>query len=213
MSGEGKEPQAIRKLTPGKLVIASHNPGKVREIAALLEGHLLDVLSAASLDLPEPEETGTTFVMNAELKARAAADLSGLPALADDSGLCVDALDGEPGIFSARWGGPEKDFGMAMRLIEDHLRRIEAETGTPPARTAHFVCALALAWPDGHVEWFEGRVDGTLVAPVRGDKGHGYDPMFVPDGHDRTFGEMDDALKNQISHRADAFRQMVTAVF
>jgi XTP/dITP diphosphohydrolase len=213
MSGEGKEPQAIRKLAPGKLVIASHNPGKVREIAALLEGHGLDVVSAASLDLPEPEETGTTFVMNAELKARAAADLSGLPALADDSGLCVDALDGDPGIFSARWGGPDKDFGMAMRLIEDHLRRIEAEMGTPPARTAHFVCALALAWPDGHVEWFEGRVDGTLAAPVRGDKGHGYDPMFVPDGHDRTFGEMDDALKNEISHRADAFRQMVTAVF
>ncbi|KQR80885.1 RdgB/HAM1 family non-canonical purine NTP pyrophosphatase [Sphingomonas sp. Leaf343] len=213
MSGEGKEPQAIRKLAPGKLVIASHNPGKVREIAALLEGHGLDVVSAASLDLPEPEETGTTFVMNAELKARAAADLSGLPALADDSGLCVDALDGDPGIFSARWGGPDKDFGMAMRLIEDHLGRIEAETGTAPARSAHFVCALALAWPDGHVEWFEGRVDGTLVSPVRGDKGHGYDPMFVPDGHDRSFGEMDDALKNEISHRADAFRQMVAAVF
>ena len=209
MSGEGREPQAIRKLAPGRLVIASHNKGKVREIAALLAGRGLDVVSAGELDLPEPEETGTTFVMNAELKARAAADLSGLPALADDSGLCVDALGGDPGIFSARWGGESKDFGMAMTLVERAL----AATGPAPARTAHFVCALALAWPDGHVEWFEGRVDGTLVDPPRGDKGHGYDPMFVPDGHDRTFAEMDDATKNEISHRADAFRQLVAAVF
>ena len=209
MSGEGREPQAIRKLAPGRLVIASHNKGKVREIAALLEGRGLDVVSAGELDLPEPEETGTTFVMNAELKARAAADLSGLPALADDSGLCVDALGGDPGIFSARWGGEAKDFGMAMTLVERAL----AATGPAPARTAHFVCALALAWPDGHVEWFEGRVDGTLVDPPRGDNGHGYDPMFVPDGHDRTFAEMDDTTKNEISHRADAFRQLVAAVF
>ncbi len=209
MSGEGRDPQAIRKLAPGRLVIASHNKGKVREIAALLEGRGLDVVSAGELDLPEPEETGTTFVMNAELKARAAADLSGLPALADDSGLCVDALGGDPGIFSARWGGEAKDFGMAMTLVERAL----AATGPAPARTAHFVCALALAWPDGHVEWFEGRVDGTLVDPPRGNNGHGYDPMFVPDGHDRTFAEMDDATKNEISHRADAFRQLVAAVF
>jgi len=209
VSGEGRDPQAIRKLAPGRLVIASHNKGKVREIAALLEGRGLDVVSAGELDLPEPEETGTTFVMNAELKARAAADLSGLPALADDSGLCVDALGGDPGIFSARWGGEAKDFGMAMTLVERAL----AATGPAPARTAHFVCALALAWPDGHVEWFEGRVDGTLVDPPRGDNGHGYDPMFVPDGHDRTFAEMDDATKNEISHRADAFRQLVAAVF
>jgi XTP/dITP diphosphohydrolase len=208
MSGESKEPQAIRKLQPGKLVIASHNAGKVREIAALLEGRGLDVVSAAALDLPEPEETGTTFVMNAELKARAAADLSGLPALADDSGLCVDALGGDPGIFSARWGGPDKDFDHAMRLVEDKL----AETPAAP-RDAHFVCALALAWPDGHVEWFEGRVDGTLVWPPRGDKGHGYDPVFQPVGHDATFGEMDEPAKNEISHRGDAFRQMVAAVF
>ena len=208
MSGEGKEPQAIRKLTPGRLVIASHNAGKVREIAALLEGRGLDVVSAGDLDLPEPEETGTTFVMNAELKARAAADLSGLPALADDSGLCVDALGGDPGIFSARWGGEERDFGKAMRLIEDKLAAIP-----DAARTAHFVCALALAWPDGHVEWFEGRVDGTLVWPPRGDKGHGYDPVFVPDGHATTFGEMDEPAKNAISHRGDAFRQLVAAVF
>jgi len=208
VSGEGKEPQAIRKLAPGKLVIASHNQGKVREIAALLEGRGLDVVSAGELDLPEPEETGTTFVMNAELKARAAADLSGLPALADDSGLCVDALNGDPGIFSARWGGETKDFGHAMRLVEDKLAAL------PDApRTAHFVCALALAWPDGHVEWFEGRVDGTLVWPPRGDKGHGYDPVFRPDGHDATFGEMDEPAKNEISHRGDAFRQLVAAVF
>jgi XTP/dITP diphosphohydrolase len=208
MSGEGAEPQAIRKLKPGKLVIASHNQGKVREIAALLEGRGLDVVSAKELDLPEPEETGTTFVMNAELKARAAADLSGLVALADDSGLCVDALNGDPGIFSARWGGEDKDFGRAMALVEEKL----GEVPNAP-RDAHFVCALALAWPDGHVEWFEGRVDGTLVWPPRGDKGHGYDPVFQPIGHDVTFGEMDEALKNDISHRGDAFRQMVAAVF
>ena len=208
MSGEGKEPQAIRKLAAGKLVIASHNPGKVREIAELLDGHGLEVVSAGALDLPEPEETGTTFVANAELKARAAADLSGLPALADDSGLCVEALGGDPGIFSARWAGETKDFDEAMRRIEDNLGRLD----TPP-RDAHFVCALALAWPDGHVEWFEGRVDGTLVWPPRGDRGFGYDPMFLPDGERETFGEMDQARKHDISHRADAFRQLVAAVF
>ena len=208
MSGEGDRPQAIRKLAPGKLVIASHNPGKVREIAELLEGHGLEVVSAAALDLPEPEETGTTFVANAELKAQAAADLSGLPALADDSGLCVEALNGDPGIFSARWAGEAKDFGAAMRLIEDKLAAID-----DAPRDAHFVCALALAWPDGHVEWFEGRVDGTLVWPPRGNKGFGYDPAFLPRGETETFGEMDQARKHAISHRADAFRQLVKAVF
>ncbi|MFT3977704.1 MAG: RdgB/HAM1 family non-canonical purine NTP pyrophosphatase [Sphingomonas bacterium] len=208
MSGEGDRPQAIRKLAPGKLVIASHNPGKVREIAELLEGHGLEVVSAAALDLPEPEETGTTFVANAELKAQAAADLSGLPALADDSGLCVEALNGDPGIFSARWAGEAKDFGAAMRLVEDKLAAID-----DAPRDAHFVCALALAWPDGHVEWFEGRVDGTLVWPPRGDKGFGYDPVFLPQGETETFGEMDQARKHAISHRADAFRQLVKAVF
>jgi len=208
MSGEGGEPQAIRKLGPGKLVIASHNPGKVREIAALLAPHDDEVLSAQALDLPEPEETGTTFVMNAELKARVAADLSGFPALADDSGLCVEALGGEPGIFSARWAGDGKDFRLAMRLVEDNLARV------PEApRDAHFVCALALAWPDGHVEWFEGRVDGALVWPPRGENGFGYDAMFVPDGHDETFGEMNFEAKHAIGHRADAFRQMIAAIF
>jgi XTP/dITP diphosphohydrolase len=208
MSGEGRDPQAIRKLQPGKLVIASHNPGKVREIAELLQGRGLEVVSAADLDLPEPEETGTTFVANAELKALQAADLSGLPALADDSGLCVDALGGDPGIFSARWAGEAKDFDLAMRLVED---RLGEEPDAP--RDAHFVCALALAWPDGHVEWFEGRVEGGLVWPPRGPNGFGYDAMFLPDGHDRTFGEMEFAEKHSIGHRADAFRQLVAAVF
>jgi len=205
----GDAPQAIRKLRPGKLVIASHNAGKVREIRALLGPYGVEPVSAAELDLPEPDETGTTFVANAELKALQAADLSGLPALADDSGLCVEALGNEPGIFSARWAGESRDFGEAMRRVEDNLAKL------PPAtpRDAHFVCALALAWPDGHVEWFEGRVDGTLVWPPRGEHGFGYDPMFMPHGHDATFGEMDPEAKHAMSHRADAFRQLVAAVF
>jgi XTP/dITP diphosphohydrolase len=203
------EPQAIRKLAPGKLVIASHNEGKVREIAALLDGHGLEPVSAASLDLPEPEETGTSFIANAELKARQAADLSGLPALADDSGLCVEALGGEPGIFSARWAGPKKDFGDAMRLVEQKLEQAGPDAG----RDAHFICALALAWPDGHVESFEGRVDGVLVWPPRGDHGFGYDPVFQPIGREQTFGEMDAGAKHAMSHRADAFAQLVAAVF
>jgi len=204
----GDAPQAIRKLAPGKLVIASHNEGKVREIEALLGPYGIRPVSAKSLDLPEPEETGTTFVANAELKALQAADLSGLPALADDSGLCVEALNGDPGIFSARWAGPGKDFGVAMKLVEDRL----AAAGPDAVRDAHFVCALALAWPDGHVEWFEGRVDGLLVWPPRGEHGFGYDPMFVPNGHDRTFGEMTHEEKTPLTHRAAAFRQLVDAV-
>lgn len=208
MSGEGEVPQAIRKLAPGKLVIASHNEGKVREIRALLGPFGIEPVSAAELDLPEPEETGTTFVANAELKALQAADLSGLPALADDSGLCVEAIGNDPGIFSARWAGPDKDFGMAMQLIEHKFAALPPETG----RDAHFVCALALAWPDGHVEWFEGRVDGTLVWPPRGENGFGYDPMFVPNGYDETFGEMEPDAKHAMSHRADAFNQLVAAV-
>ncbi len=222
MSGEGDAPQAIRKLQPGKLVIASHNEGKVREIRELLAPYGIEPVSAASLDLPEPEETGTTFVANAELKAMQAADLSGLPALADDSGLCVEALGGEPGIFSARWGLPDpgipalepeegegRDFDRAMRRVNTLLDAMPEGT----SRAAHFVCALALAWPDGHVEWFEGRVDGTLIWPPRGDRGFGYDPMFVPEGHDRSFGEMNPAAKHAMSHRADAFAQLVAAVF
>ena len=199
----------MRKLGPGKLVIASHNIGKVREITELLAPYGIEPVSAADLDLPEPDETGVTFVDNAELKARLAADLSGLPALADDSGLCVDALDGRPGIFSARWAGEDKNFDVAMARVHDEMLAKGPEAG----RNAHFVCALAVAWPeDGQCEIFEGRVDGVLVWPPRGVNGFGYDPMFQPIGHDRSFGEMEPAEKYAIDHRADAFRKLVAAL-
>ena len=201
--------QAIRKLKPGKLVIASHNAGKVREIKDLLGPYGIELVSAADLDLPEPDETGTTFIANAELKALQAADLSGLPALADDSGLCVEALDNEPGIFSARWAGPDRDFNLAMRLVRDNLIAKGPEAG----HDAHFICALALAWPDGHVEAFEGRVDGVITWPPRGSRGFGYDPIFQPNGHAISFGEMEPERKHAMSHRADAFAKMVAAVF
>ena len=207
----GDIPQAIRKLKPGKLVIASHNAGKVREIRELLGPYGIEPVSAAELDLPEPEETGTTFVANAELKAMQAADLSGLPALADDSGLCVDALNGDPGVYTANWAEtPDgtRDWMLAMGKVEDKL----AALGPDISRRAHFVSVLALAWPDGHVEWFEGRADGMLTWPPRGDLGFGYDPVFVPDGQDQTFAEMDQAAKQSISHRAEAFKQLVAAV-
>ncbi|MET0369768.1 MAG: RdgB/HAM1 family non-canonical purine NTP pyrophosphatase [Sphingobium sp.] len=209
MSDDFGQEQAIRKLTAGKLVIASHNAGKVREIGELLAPYGIETVSAAELDLPEPEETGTTFIANAELKAMQAADLSGLPALADDSGLCVEALMGDPGIFSARWAGPDKDFGLAMRLVQD---AIEAK-GPDVGHDAHFVCALALAWPDGHVEVFEGRVDGIVTWPPRGTQGFGYDPIFQPLGHVISFGEMEPGKKHAMSHRADAFAKLVAAVF
>ena len=199
----------MRKLAPGKLVIASHNKGKLVEIAALLGPYGIEPISAGDLDVPEPEETGTSFVANAELKARFSADLTGLPALADDSGLCVEALGGDPGIFSARWAGPEKDFGMAMELVETNL----AAKGPDAGRDAHFACALSLCWPDGHIVTVEGRVDGHLVWPPRGSHGFGYDPVFVPHGHEISFGEMDPDRKHQMSHRADAFRKLVAAVF
>ena len=198
-----------RKLAAGRLVIASHNEGKVREIRALLQPHGIEPVSAGSLGLPEPPETGTTFVANAEIKARSAADLSGLPALADDSGLAVDALNGEPGIYSARWAGEGKDFALAMRLVHDHM----AAAGPEAGHDAHFVCALSLCWPDGHIESFEGRVDGLIAWPPRGDKGFGYDPIFRPIGHNITFGEMEPDAKHAMSHRADAFRKLVAAVF
>ena len=198
-----------RRLEPGKLVIASHNQGKVREIAELLGPHGIEPVSAADLDLPEPDETGVSFIDNAELKARLAADLSGLPALADDSGLCVDALGGEPGIFSARWAGEDRDFNVAMERVHNAMLERDPEAG----RNAHFICALALCWPDdGQGELFEGRVDGMLVWPPRGDNGFGYDAMFQPIGYDRTFGEMDPAEKHAISHRADAFNKLVAAL-
>ncbi len=189
-----------------KLVIASHNPGKVREIGELLAPHRVTVVSAAELDLPEPEETGETFADNARLKALAAAEGAGLPALADDSGLCVVALDGAPGIYSARWAGPTKDFGRAME-------RVRVALDDTPDREAYFVCVLALAWPDGHVETFEGRVYGRLVFPPRGDNGFGYDPIFEPVGETRTFGEMDAAEKHAMSHRAQAFDLLLAACF
>lgn len=201
-------PVPHRRLEPGRLVIASHNEGKVREIRDLLAPYGIEPVSAGSLGIPEPEETGTTFAANAELKARFSADLSGLVALADDSGLCVEALGGDPGIFSARWAGEDRDFGRAMALVHEKM----AQAGEGAGRDAHFVCALALCWPDGHVETFEGRVDGTLVWPPRGDKGFGYDPMFVPLGETRTFGEYDPQEKHAVSHRADAFRKLVAAV-
>ena len=199
-----------RKFSENKLVLASHNPGKVREIAALLKPYDVDVVSAGDLGLPEPEETGTTFVANAELKAQASAQASGLVALADDSGLAVDALDGAPGIYSARWGGPDKDFNMAMKRVMDEVAAKGFEEGD---RSASFRCALTLAWPDGHVESVEGRVDGQLVWPMRGDKGFGYDPIFVPNGYEETFGEMDQDNKHDMSHRADAFKKLIEACF
>ena len=197
-----------RRFAEKQLVIASHNPGKVREIGELLAPFRITVTSAAEHDVPEPEETGATFRANAELKARAVTQATGLPSLADDSGLAVHALGGEPGIYSARWAGPSKDFALAMKKVEAAL----AEKGTQD-RGAHFVCALALAWPDGYVEHFEGRVDGTLVWPPRGSQGFGYDPMFLPDGHALTFGEMEPMKKHDMSHRARAFADLVVTCF
>ena len=198
-----------RKLEPGKLVIASHNPGKVREIADLLRPHGMDVVSASELDLPEPEETEDSFAGNAELKARAAAEAAKLPALSDDSGLCVHSLGDHPGVYSARWAGPDKNFGAAMGKIEEMLQ----ELGPKTPRNAFFICALSLAWPDGHVETFEGRVDGTMVWPPRGENGFGYDPVFMPVGHDITFGEMEPNIKHAMSHRAHAFGKLIKAMF
>ncbi len=195
-----------RRLTEKRLVVASHNPGKVREIADLIAPFGLEAVPAAELALGEPEETEPTFVGNALIKAHAAANTSGMPALSDDSGLCVDALGGEPGVLSARWAGPRKDFRDAMQLVHDRLRESGAKD-----RTAHFVCALAIAWPDGHAETFEGRVTGSLIWPPRGTLGFGYDPMFVPEGHSITFGEMRPVQKHAMSHRARAFAKFVEA--
>jgi XTP/dITP diphosphohydrolase len=199
-----------RRFSGDTLVIASHNKGKVREIAELLGAFVAHFPSAGELDLPEPEETETTFIGNAELKAVAAATASGLPALADDSGLVVPALGGAPGIYSARWAGEAKDFGLAMRRVEAELGAKGEDGGDP---SAYFVCALSLAWPDGHVESVEGRIHGQLVFPGRGDRGFGYDPIFIADGRDVTFAEMDPAEKHGMSHRADAFRQLVAKCF
>jgi XTP/dITP diphosphohydrolase len=200
-----------RSLRNQKLIVASHNPGKVKEINELLGPFGVEAVSAGSVGLAEPEETGATFAANAQLKSEAAAMGSGLVALADDSGLCVEALDGDPGIYSARWAGPGKNFALAMRNVEEKL---QARGATEPTqRRAHFVSVLSVAWPDGHVENFEGEVHGRLVWPPRGNKGFGYDPMFVPEGKSETFGEMDPDAKRRISHRAVAFRKLVDALF
>lgn len=221
------ERQTVRKLAPGRLVIASHNEGKVREIAALLAPHGIEPVSSAELDLPEPEETGTTFVANAELKAMQAADLSGLPALADDSGIVAEALIDQPGIHSARWGqvdyappvtglggmvapvGDGRDFRFAMERLNAALMA----SGDDPDRSAHFVCALSLAWPDGHSESWEGRIDGHLVWPPRGGNGFGYDPMFAAEGSERTYGELNPEEKHAGNHRARAFAKLVRDAF
>jgi XTP/dITP diphosphohydrolase len=198
-----------RKIT-GRLVIATHNSGKLAEMRELLAPYGIEAVSAGELNLPEPEETGTTFAANARIKAEAAANAIGLPAFADDSGLCVDALDGQPGIYSARWAGPSKDFMAAMSQIERLLQ--ERGATEPVQRKAHFVSALCVAWPDGHLEEVEERVNGAMVWPPRGDAGFGYDPAFLPDGHGRTFGEMTSIEKHGLpphgmglSHRAKAF--------
>lgn len=195
-----------RRFASGQLVIASHNAGKVREITDLLRPYDVEVLSAAQLDLPEPAEIGATFVANAELKALASARASQLPALADDSGLVIPVLAGAPGIHSSRWAGPERDFQKAMA-------RAERELAGKSDRRAYFVAALSLAWPDGHVESFEGRADGVLTFPPRGDRGFGYDPIFQPVGYQVTYGEMEPTAKHAISHRADAFRKLIAACF
>ncbi|MEG1453207.1 RdgB/HAM1 family non-canonical purine NTP pyrophosphatase [Brevundimonas sp.] len=192
----------LRLIKGMRLVAATHNPGKAREIEALLDGNY-EIVTAGSLNLPEPDETESTFVGNAMLKARHAAALSGEVCLADDSGMSVTALEGAPGIFSARWAGPSKDFAVAMQKVEDRLE----ETGSRD-RSAWFTSALAVAWPDGTCVVVEGRVDGTIVYPPRGDRGFGYDPMFQPHGYDVTFGEMDPAEKDAISHRALAFDRL-----
>jgi XTP/dITP diphosphohydrolase len=190
-----------------RIVAATHNPGKARELAALLEGRF-EVVAAGELGLPEPDETETTFLGNAVLKARAAAESSGLIALADDSGLSVGALDGAPGVFSARWAGPAKDFALAMAKVQGRLEEVGADD-----LGAWFSCALAVAWPKGPVVAVEGRVDGSLTFPPRGTRGFGYDPIFVPEGGANTFGEMDPAEKDAISHRARAFAQLKAALF
>lgn len=200
-----------RKFGGGRLVLATHNQGKLEEIADLLEPFGASVVSAGSLGLPEPEETEDSFVGNARIKAHAAAQASGFPALADDSGITIDALGGAPGVYTANWAETPtgRDFALAMRLTWDRLE----VAGAAHPRRAQFRCTLVLAWPDGHDEVFEGVMPGQIVWPMRGDQGHGYDPIFQPDGRDLTFGEMDRWEKNRISHRADAFRKLVAECF
>ncbi len=198
-----------RQLTGNKLVVATHNAGKLREINELLEPYGLEAVSAGALGLPEPVEDGLSFKANAALKAHAAAKGSGLPALADDSGLAVEALGGEPGIYSARWGGEGKDFSLAMARVEDELQKKGAREAKD--RGAKFICALTLAWPDGHEETFQGEVEGTIVWPPKGDHGFGYDPIFFSHQYNMTMAELDPEIKQRISHRADAFARLQAA--
>jgi XTP/dITP diphosphohydrolase len=196
-----------RKIARGsRLVLASHNKGKLVELEALLRPYQIDIVSAGALGLPEPEETAPDFVGNARIKALAAATATGIPAFSDDSGFCVAALDGAPGVLSARWAGPEKDFAKAMGLVNERV-------DTSEERRVWFMAALCLARPDAHTETFLGRVDGTMVWPPRGDKGFGYDPMFLPEGGSLTFGEMEPDTKHTVSHRARAFAQVMVACF
>jgi XTP/dITP diphosphohydrolase len=196
-----------RKLKPGdKLVLASHNKGKLNELADLLRPYQIEIVSAGELGLPEPEETAPDFAGNARIKALAAATATGMAAFSDDSGFCVAALAGQPGVFSARWAGPEKNFAHAMELVNERV-------GASTERRAWFVAALCLAWPDGHTETYIGRVDGSMTWPPRGDKGFGYDPMFIPEGDTATFGEMEPDAKHAVSHRARAFAQVMASCF
>ncbi|MBU6234841.1 MAG: RdgB/HAM1 family non-canonical purine NTP pyrophosphatase [Alphaproteobacteria bacterium] len=197
---------APRKFTGGTLVLATHNKGKVEEFRVMLGNRITKLLSAAEVDLPEPEETGTTFLENATIKAVAGAKHSGLPCLADDSGLCVDALGGNPGLYSARWGGPKKDFVKAMNLVHERM-------GNTDNTAAAFVAVLVLAWPDGHTEHAEGRVEGDIVWPMRGEHGHGYDPIFMPKGETRTYAEMTMEEKNKYSHRGRALEALLKKAF
>ena len=201
----------MRKFSGTRLLVATHNAGKLEEIADLLKPFGVDVVGAKEMNLAEPVETEDNFVGNARIKAHAAAQATGLPALADDSGIAIDALGGAPGVYTADWAEtPQgRDFVMAMTRAHDELEAIDA----PLPRTARFCCTLVLAWPDGHDEVFEGVMPGQVVWPMRGDQGHGYDPIFQPDGYDMTFGEMDRWEKNRISHRADAFRKLVAGCF
>lgn len=201
----------MRKFEGKQLLVATHNQGKLDEIAHLLESFGVSVIGAKEMNLPEPDETETTFVGNARIKAHAAAKATGVPALADDSGIEIDALGGAPGVYTADWAETEsgRDFIIAMTRSYDELEKANA----PHPRTARFCCTLVLAWPDGHDEVFPGVMAGQVVWPMRGEQGHGYDPIFQPDGHDITFGEMDRWEKNEISHRADAFRKFVDGCF
>ena len=216
LSSERKSAPCGHRRITGRLVLATHNPGKLREMRELLLPCGIEAVSASELALAEPEESGSTFAANARAKAMSAATASGIAAFADDSGLSVDALGGEPGIYSARWAGREKDFRRAMEMVEEKLRQRGAVA--PAQRRAHFISALCVAWPDRHTEEFEASVDGTLVWPPRGDQGFGYDPMFLPDGHTRTFGEMGSEEKHALpphgqglSHRARAFLKLAEA--